>query len=191
MMTVVRALAIVLALSAAIAQPAAPSLVLADVTLLNPADGGALRPHVDIVVRGREIAEIRPHPAKAADGNAEHIDLAGTFALPGFVDMHAHVLLSPRDPVDGHVLPRPAEATTRAMLDRLLDYGVTTVRDPGDPTEAVVALRNAIADGRISGPTMFVAGRILNGSAPGPEPKMARPPVIWSSCTMRCATLKG
>ncbi len=28
-------------------------------------------------------------------------------------------------------------------------------------------------------------------SAPGPEPKMARPPVMWSSCTMRCATLKG
>jgi hypothetical protein len=24
---------------------------------------------------------------------------------------------------------------------------------------------------------------------PGPEPKIARPPVMWSSCTMRCATL--
>ena len=30
-----------------------------------------------------------------------------------------------------------------------------------------------------------------DGSAPGPEPKIARPPVMWSSCTMRCATLKG
>ena len=28
-------------------------------------------------------------------------------------------------------------------------------------------------------------------SAPGPEPKMARPPVMWSSCTMRWATLNG
>ena len=28
-----------------------------------------------------------------------------------------------------------------------------------------------------------------DGNAPGPEPKMARPPVMWSSCTMRCATL--
>ena len=28
-----------------------------------------------------------------------------------------------------------------------------------------------------------------DGSAPGPEPKMARPPVMWSSCTMRWATL--
>ena len=28
-------------------------------------------------------------------------------------------------------------------------------------------------------------------SAPGPEPKIARPPVMWSSCTMRCATLNG
>jgi hypothetical protein len=27
------------------------------------------------------------------------------------------------------------------------------------------------------------------GSAPGPDPKIARPPVMWSSCTIRCATL--
>jgi hypothetical protein len=26
---------------------------------------------------------------------------------------------------------------------------------------------------------------------PGPEPKIARPRVMWSSCTMRCATLNG
>ena len=30
-----------------------------------------------------------------------------------------------------------------------------------------------------------------DGSAPGPEPKIARPRVMWSSCTMRWATLNG
>ena len=30
-----------------------------------------------------------------------------------------------------------------------------------------------------------------DGSAPGPEPKMTRPRVMWSSCTSRCATLNG
>ena len=30
-----------------------------------------------------------------------------------------------------------------------------------------------------------------DASAPGPEPKMARPPVMWSSWTMRWATLNG
>ena len=30
-----------------------------------------------------------------------------------------------------------------------------------------------------------------DASAPGPDPKIARPPVMWSSCTMRCATLNG
>ncbi len=29
------------------------------------------------------------------------------------------------------------------------------------------------------------------GRAPGPVPKITRPRLIWSSCTMRCATLKG
>ncbi len=30
-----------------------------------------------------------------------------------------------------------------------------------------------------------------DASAPGPEPKITRPPVMWSSCTIRCATLNG
>jgi elongation factor G len=34
-------------------------------------------------------------------------------------------------------------------------------------------------------------GKLTFGRAPGPEPKMARPPLMWSSCTMRCATMNG
>ena len=33
--------------------------------------------------------------------------------------------------------------------------------------------------------------RASDGSAPGPVPRITRPPVMWSSCTMRCATLNG
>ena len=33
--------------------------------------------------------------------------------------------------------------------------------------------------------------RASDGSAPGPEPNIARPFVMWSSWTMRCATLNG
>ncbi len=33
--------------------------------------------------------------------------------------------------------------------------------------------------------------RASDGSAPGPDPNMARPRVMWSSWTIRWATLKG
>ena len=33
--------------------------------------------------------------------------------------------------------------------------------------------------------------RASEGRAPGPEPNSARPRVMWSSCTMRWATLNG
>lgn len=39
--------------------------------------------------------------------------------------------------------------------------GFTTVRDPGGPHYADVALRDAIAAGRVDGPRMFVSGPIL------------------------------
>src|SRR5207245_2387092 len=39
--------------------------------------------------------------------------------------------------------------------------GITTVRDPGDATEAAVAVRGMLARGEIEGPRLFTAGRIL------------------------------
>src|SRR3954471_18028981 len=166
-------LAIVLAAALRLGPPAAVQgqpardMVLSDTSAIDPADNGSVRRHVDIVIRDGTISAIRAHRDTPDEGGAR-VDASGTCTLPGFIDMHVHALLSPRDS-DGRILPRPAEATTRALLRLLLDYGVTTIRDPGDPTTPIVELRDAIAAGRIEGPRMFVAGRIMNSSAPGPE----------------------
>src|ERR687891_3007738 len=48
------------------------------------------------------------------------------------------------------------------MLQMLLDYGVTTVRNPGGPTNDTVHLREEIINGNLRGPEMFTAGRLLN-----------------------------
>jgi imidazolonepropionase-like amidohydrolase len=80
--------------------------------------------------------------------------------MPGFVEMHAHVLFPPLDE-DGHPLPSFDRDTALALLRTLLFNGITTVRDPGDATEAAVAVRDLLARGIIVGPRMLTAGRIL------------------------------
>jgi imidazolonepropionase-like amidohydrolase len=44
----------------------------------------------------------------------------------------------------------------------LLTHGITTIRNPGGPTEQSVALRDNVSEGRIVGPQIFTAGQLLN-----------------------------
>ncbi len=143
-------------------------LVLQDVNVIDPASDNPLRPHQTVIIEGGRIKAIEPFRDGEIHGGRV-LNLSSQYLLPGFVEMHAHVLLSPRDPNDGKVLPAPAAETTDAFLRALLAYGITTVRDPGAPTEAAIQLRNSLRDGRRIGPRIFTAGRALNGSAPGPE----------------------
>jgi imidazolonepropionase-like amidohydrolase len=143
-------------------------IVLSDVTVINPSGSAVLRPHLDIVIEGQNILAVRPHKTEPASSRVEFITLSGAFVLPGFIDTHAHTLLSPRAS-DGRILPKPSRDSTEMLLRSLLEFGITAVRDPGDPTQAVVGLRDQVAGGVLPGPTMFVAGRILNATAPGPE----------------------
>lgn len=154
-----------------VASEAPRRLVLADVTAIDPASGGAPRRHVDIVVEGERIARITPHAASGEwSEGARVLDLAGSYALPGFVDMHVHTLLCPRDAAEGRLVAAgPAPDTTRQMLRTLLAFGITTIRDPGDPTEGVVRLKRALASGQLTGPAMLTAGRILSSEPVGPE----------------------
>lgn len=134
-------------------------LVLNHVTVIDVARGVAL-PERAIEIEGPRIRAVLAaagyHPPA---GSVVH-DLRGRYVLPGFIDMHAHVLFPPLDD-DGRPLPWFDRDTSRALLRTLLLHGVTTVRDPGDATEAAVAVRGMLARGEIVGPRLFTAGRIL------------------------------
>ncbi|MGI0032377.1 MAG: amidohydrolase family protein [Nitrososphaeraceae archaeon] len=82
------------------------------------------------------------------------LDLTGKYIMPGLFDMHAHVGGVLKDSYD--------QAASEKMLGMLLDYGITTVRNPGGPTNESVSLREDILSGKIAGPEMFTAGRLLN-----------------------------
>jgi imidazolonepropionase-like amidohydrolase len=89
--------------------------ILRGTTVVDVRDG-SLRRAVDITVEGGQIAAITPtsdeHPGRVAV-----VDARGTFAVPGFCDMHAHPLSDRRD----------AEPALRLMLA----CGVTGFRQMG------------------------------------------------------------
>jgi imidazolonepropionase-like amidohydrolase len=82
------------------------------------------------------------------------LNLTGKHVIPGLFDMHAHVAGVRKDSFD--------QATSESTLSMLLDYGITTIRNPAGPTNESVSLREGILEGTIRGPEMFTAGRLLN-----------------------------
>lgn len=92
--------------------------------------------------------------------DATVIDLSGYTLLPGLMDMHVHLTSD----ANIHGYKRLQRDTSRAAITgvvkakRTLMSGFTTVRNVGAPNYADVALRNAINDGDVLGPRMFVSG---------------------------------
>jgi imidazolonepropionase-like amidohydrolase len=82
------------------------------------------------------------------------LNLTGKYVMPGLFDRHAHVA-GVRKNSYNHV-------TSENMLEMLLNYGVTTVRNPGGPTNETVHLKEEVINGNLSGPGIFTAGRLLN-----------------------------
>lgn len=162
------ALLVALAATAPLAaeEPNAETL-LVDVTVLD-GGGGPPLPHRDILISDGVIDII------AATGTLPRLasrvlDLPGRFVVPGFVDLHAHVLLHPWGE-DGRIAPRADRDATLRALRMMLAHGVTTLRDPGSETEAAVTYRRLAAEKKIVAPRILTAGRILNASDFSPEP---------------------
>ncbi|MDJ0789787.1 MAG: amidohydrolase family protein [Myxococcota bacterium] len=100
----------------------------------------------------------------AADDATRVIDLREHTCLPGLMDMHVHLTgeYSARSDVERFRL-NPADAAYRsvAYAERTLLAGFTTVRDLGSRGGVNIALKKAIAEGRIPGPRVFTSGRSL------------------------------
>ena len=149
----------------------ADDLIVANARLIDGA-GNAPVNGASIVIAGNRIKSISDAPAAAQSGRV--INASGRTVMPGLVDAHAHVLLEER--ASGVFwLPGGDEDMERfmreSMPDRMRGYlqsGITSVVSVGDYWPEVVALRNGIREGRISGPRLFVTGKLF--SAPGGHP---------------------
>lgn len=149
----------------------ADDLVVANARLIDGA-GNAPVDGVSIVIAGNRIMSISD--ALPASQSGRVIDASGRTVMPGLVDAHAHVLLEER--ASGVFwLPGSDEDMERFMRESMpgrmrgyLQSGITSVVSVGDYWPEVVALRNSIREGRISGPRLFVTGKLF--AAPGGHP---------------------
>ena len=114
-----------------------------------------------VLVTGERIARILPEDGPVAAGELTVIDGEGGYLLPGFIDMHAH-LMQPRCSVDGGAFPGFDRSVSERMLSVLLDFGITTVRSPATPTVEGLRLRDDLNAGRVPGPRAFASAELIN-----------------------------
>ncbi|HSV33144.1 MAG TPA: amidohydrolase family protein, partial [Pyrinomonadaceae bacterium] len=172
-------LVIVLALAEMIpsAQTQSPSPKPPDaIYLLKPAhifDGESAQLHDGwaVLVRGEKIEAVGSASDIHAPAEAKLIDLPGMTLMPGLIDAHSHILLHPysetvwNDQVAREALSlRVARATNH--LRSTLMAGFTALRDLGTEGAgyADVGLKQAVQQGILPGPRLFVATRAIVAS---------------------------
>jgi imidazolonepropionase-like amidohydrolase len=136
-------------------------------------DGKSDKPRHDqvIVIHGNRIATVSDAATAKIPAGATVIDLSKATVLPGLIDSHTHIFLQGEDPAQGgydvNILNAPlalraARATVAAR--RALEQGFTTLRDV--ETEGAgygdVGIKQAIEQGYIPGPRLFVSTRAIS-----------------------------
>src|SRR6266550_4161589 len=125
-------------------------------------DGHATIPNAVVIVENDKIQSVTVN-GRIPPG-AEVIDLSHYTGLPGLIDSHTHMTFY-WDPASGtnplrqpprHVAVRVFLAQANAK--KVLEAGVTTVRDLTGFDGADLALRDLIAMDAVAGPRMFVSG---------------------------------
>ena len=164
------------------APPAAAVTVIRAGRLLDPEAGRILINQI-IVVEGTRIREVGPNVAIPA--GAQVIDLSQATVMPGLVEAHNHLALTYKPVPENNVYYytyvqestalRAIQAASNGM--QMLNSGFTIVRDMGNNGNyADTALRQAIDQGWIPGPTIINSGIIIGGMGGQffPTPEMAK-----------------
>jgi imidazolonepropionase-like amidohydrolase len=130
--------------------------------LADPASGRVLSNHTVLVQDGRVSAVTAGFTETTG---CRVVNLRDSFVLPGLIDSHVH-LTSQQGPTAA--LERFTRTKSAVAMDgvgyarKTLDAGFTTVADLGGPNEAVFALRDAIAAGKVIGPRVIAAGSAVS-----------------------------
>ena len=161
--------ALACALTPAFASPQAANGALAlDNVHVVDAEHNRVGERSCVRVQDRRISLI----AAAGDDACRHgvhvLDLEGRYLTPGLIDMHAHLTLGPmemtRERGRAVLQALPDDAIAEHNANRLVAFGVTTLRNPGGDLAAAARYESRLADGELVGPEAFNAGPVINNA---------------------------
>jgi imidazolonepropionase-like amidohydrolase len=117
-------------------------LVLSGVDLLDGA-GDPLRRNVDITIRGSIIRSISEHGRLDTPASAEVLNLEGSCVIPGLIEGHAHIT-----------------GASGKSLERMLEAGITTLRDMAGDGGYLRDLQAAVRDGEVMAPDIYFSALV-------------------------------
>ncbi len=111
-----------------------------------------------VLIENNLIREVSTQPIQSS--KSINFDLKGKVLMPGLIDAHVHAALVTNDISKIAYLPKSYIAVKAArFLEGMLLRGFTTVRDAGGADYGLV---EAINDGYINGPRLFISGRAIS-----------------------------
>ena len=165
MNSIVRALALGLAVFSAAPSVQAETIYLTAAHMVDPA-GGKVVNAPTVVIKDDKIVSVGTASSLPAPAGARKIDLGGATILPGLIDMHTHITI--RSDKLGYQrlgISLPAEAISGvANAAKTLQAGFTTLRNVGADGYSDVALRDSINEGETVGPRLFVSGPLIGAT---------------------------
>lgn len=127
--------------------------------LLDP-EAGKLKPGMCVLMRGNRFIGVGEQVEAPSD--AIKIDLGGRVMMPGLIDCHVHVTSIKTVWANKSymfLLPSAVAAATWGRMKKMLLRGFTTARDVGG---ADMGHREAVEQGLVIGPRLFVCGRSIS-----------------------------
>lgn len=123
------------------------TFVLTHATVID-ATGAPPQSDMTVIFKGDRITAIEKTSQSHIPKGTSVVNAQGKYLIPGLWDMHVH--LDGLEPIE--------EAP-----EILVSYGITSVRDMGGHWERLQSLRSSIHNGLRVGPSIYMAGYILNG----------------------------
>jgi imidazolonepropionase-like amidohydrolase len=133
-----------------------------------------------VIVENGRIARI--DSGFTAPAGASIVDERSRTVMPGMTDVHVHLTQTSGTPWYAYYTQKYSNsyATTLGLTHaiEMARAGFTTVRDLGGNTSSVIAVRDAVAEGRFPGPRIKVSGDPLSIIGGHADPATALPPEL-------------
>ena len=122
-----------------------------------------------VVIVGEDITWVGPMEEVTIPGGAQVIDASGMTIMPGLINSNQHSQLNPLYHSPGGNVPlKQLKAQWEESWSRIprrsfvyLMQGVTSMRNTSGPAKRLIPFKNAIDNGEIPGPRIFLGGALL------------------------------